>query len=120
MGNIDLSNKNLTKLPKNLPKKVNNFYCSHNLLTNLKGCPEIVTGGFYCNNNILTTLENGPKEVGEFVCFENSNLLLYEIIKYILKTDNNGRIFSNYDDYLLNKINKNKNDYREIIRIIFK
>jgi hypothetical protein len=121
MKDIKLSNKDLTKLPKDLSKEVvGGFDCSYDQLTSLKGAPKKVNGFFNCNYNRLTTLEGGPKYIGRwFSCEDNPNLSLFEIIKFILNSEIKGKIFSDYDDEVLNKINKNKKDYRKIIRIIF-
>ena len=51
-GDINLSGKNLTELPKDLPKKITgSFYCSNNKLTSLKGSPTSVGEDFYCHKN---------------------------------------------------------------------
>ena len=49
------------------------FYCNHNKLTSLKGCPEYVGGDFHCHNNYLTSLEYCPREIKgrSFSCYEN-------------------------------------------------
>ena len=120
MKNIDLSYKNLIKLPRNLPNKINcSFYCDHNQLTSLERAPQIV-GSFYCYNNQLTTLEGAPQEVGgDFYCRNNPNLSLQEILKYLVKAKIKGNIGSDYDDKLLNRFNKAKTKYEKIM-LVFK
>lgn len=71
-GSIDLCCTNI----KNLAIKFNivsgNFDCSHNQLTNLKGCPTYVGSIFDCSNNVLLTLQHGPTTVGlDFDCRHN-------------------------------------------------
>ena len=92
-GDVDLSSKNLTKLPikfgviigyfscddnqltslEGAPQFVGSyFYCHNNKLTSLKGAPQEVSGDFYCHNNKLTTLEGAPQKVGNsFYCYNN-------------------------------------------------
>jgi hypothetical protein len=64
MKDIYLSNKNLTKLPKDLPQEIDgNFNCGNNKLITLEGSPQKVGapkevgGGFSCPKNKLTILE---------------------------------------------------------------
>jgi hypothetical protein len=93
-GDVDLSYKELDKIPIKFRNVIGNFYCYHNKLTSLeggpesvgghfycdnnnltslKGCPESVGGDFYCSNNNLTSLEGGPKSVGGgFYCYNNN------------------------------------------------
>jgi len=73
-GNVDLDNKDLTKLPIKFRNVSGYFFCSSNKLTSLEGCPETVVGGFYCSDNNLTSLEGGPKTVGGDSNFRNNNL----------------------------------------------
>jgi hypothetical protein len=118
---INLQKQNLTKLPKNLPENVGGFDCSHNLLTTLGGCPKKIDSSFDCSYNKLTTLEDGPEKIGNtFYCYNNPNLSIFEIVKFIFKCEIGHGLFTPYNDRLLNNINKNKKDYKEIIRIIFK
>jgi len=92
-GDVDLSIRNLKKLPltfrhvsgnfncynnklitlEGSPQKVEgNFYCSRNKLTSLEGSPQKVEGYFSCNNNQLTSLEGSPQKVeGNFSCDNN-------------------------------------------------
>lgn len=106
---INLSKKNLTKLPDNLPK--------------------ILNGDFVCSKNDITSLEGSPEEIiGDFVFEGNPELKINEVIKYILKTDNhikNGRIYyikSVYSYVVFDFLNefKDKKDNHERIKIIFK
>ena len=71
-GGVDLSNKNLDKLPLTFGIVTGVFYCDYNKLSSLEGAPNVVGGDFFCNNNQLTSLEGSPKEVGgDFHCFNN-------------------------------------------------
>lgn len=106
--NINLSNKNLTKLPSNLPESLKeNFTCEYNNLTNLIGAPKKVTGFFNCSNNNLTSLEGAPDYVGGvFNCYGN-NLKISDIIIYLLTAYVN-EIICDYDERFLNKLNNEK------------
>ena len=71
-GDIDLTHKNLTRLPLKFGKVSGHFFCPYNQLTTLEGCPTSVGGGFFCFDNQLTTLEGCPTEVvGSFWCDNN-------------------------------------------------
>lgn len=71
-GNVDLSNKTMTKLPLNFGEVNGFFNCSGCGLTTLEGSPQKVAGDFNCSRNRLTTLKGGPKEVGyNFDCSSN-------------------------------------------------
>ena len=57
--NVDLSNKNL----KRIPKKVGMPFKGHpNKITSLEGCPEIIGGNFNCGYNQLKSLEEIPEK----------------------------------------------------------
>jgi hypothetical protein len=71
-GDVDLYNKNLTKIPFKFRKVTGNFNCSRNQLKSLNGCPSSVSGGFYCHYNQLTSLNGCPSSVdGYFFCYDN-------------------------------------------------
>ena len=71
-GYVNLWRQNLTKLPLKFNKVRGNFYCNHNQLTSLKGCPSEVGGEFHCGINRLTTLVGGPRKVvGDYYCKYN-------------------------------------------------
>jgi hypothetical protein len=71
-GNVDISKRNLSKLPLKFGRVTGGFYCYINKLTTLLGCPMEVGGDFWCHNNQLTTLLGCPKEVGGgFYCSHN-------------------------------------------------
>jgi hypothetical protein len=144
MKDINLSSKNLTKLPDNLPQKViGDFLCHNNKLTTLEASPKIVKGDFMCIKNKLTSLRGGPKKVignfsctynklisleggpkyvgGRFHCENNYALTILEIVKFILSTKIEGRIYSDFDDNLDDDLlnNINKKDNKQKIRLIF-
>ena len=56
-GDVDLSNRGLTKLPVKFREVGGYFYCSHNSLTSLEGAPQEVNGNFYCSHNKLSIEE---------------------------------------------------------------
>jgi hypothetical protein len=71
-GHVDISDKNLKKIPLKFRDVSGDFDCSSNQLTTLEGSPKSVIGGFYCFNNQLTTLRGAPKSVvGGFHCGSN-------------------------------------------------
>jgi hypothetical protein len=71
-GNVNLFNRELTKLPLKFRNVSGDFYCHNNKLTSLEGCPLSVGGGFYCHYNRLTSLEGCPLSVGGgFYCDYN-------------------------------------------------
>jgi hypothetical protein len=71
-GNVNLSFNYLIELPLRFNKVSDNFICSHNQLTSLKGCPKYIGGYFSCYNNRLTSLEFSPDYVdGYFDCEYN-------------------------------------------------
>jgi len=70
---VELINKNLTKLPLNFNKIEGDFLCHDNMLTSLEGAPKIVNGFFDCSHNYLSTLEGAPNYVkGFFNCSYNN------------------------------------------------
>jgi len=72
-GNVDLSDKRLTRIPITFGKVTGHFDCSVNNLKSLSGAPKEVGGNFSCLYNNLTSLKGSPKEVGgDFNCFENN------------------------------------------------
>ncbi len=72
-GDLDLSGRQLHRLPNLLPVAVaGNFYCYNNFLTSLEGAPHSVGKGFYCYSNSLKSLKGAPHSVGgEFWCDVN-------------------------------------------------
>ena len=63
-GHVDLSVKNLIRLPLKFGKVSGHFDCSTNQITSLEGCPNEVGFYFTCNHNQLTSLDNAhPKWV---------------------------------------------------------
>ena len=81
-GNVDLSDRGLTKLPLEFGIVSGDFFCYINLLTTLKGAPKKVGGIFSCHRNNLTTLEFAPKEISSvFCCRYNKLTTLYGPIK---------------------------------------
>lgn len=118
-GDFHCSNNRLTSL-KDGPEYVqNDFYCHRNNLTSLEGAPKEVGGSFYCFENNLTSLKGGPQKIGEdFDIRGNKKLSLKEIGRYIMKVTINGECGSDYDNSVLNSINKN--ELKEAIKEIFK
>lgn len=75
-GDVDLSNRGLTKIPFDFKKVDGSFYCNNNQLISLKGSPNIVSGNFYCyNNQIISSGEINYNVSGNFYC--HNNLVVY-------------------------------------------
>jgi hypothetical protein len=71
-GNVNLFDRELTKLPLKFRNVSGDFLCHNNKLTSLEGCPLSVGGDFLCSRNKLTSLEGSPSSVGGyFWCFDN-------------------------------------------------
>jgi hypothetical protein len=65
----------LKQLPLTFNEVEEYFFCGHNNLTTLEGCPKEVRSRFSCGDNNLTSLEHSPKKVGEdFYCSENIHI----------------------------------------------
>jgi len=96
LGDIDLSYKNLTKLPDLSSVIVKGrFSCSNNHLTSLNGAPQSVGGNFSCANNQLTSLEGAPQAVrGNFCCYSDQ-LTTLEKAPHIVRGN-----FDCYDNHL--------------------
>ena len=75
-GNVDITKKELSKIPVNFNKVSGDFMCYYNKLISLKGCPIEVGGDFNCHTNQLTTLEGGPKIVKGDNYYCKSNKLM--------------------------------------------
>ena len=71
-GDVNLSRKDLTKIPFRFGKVSGYFACSDNKLTSLEGCPKEVVEYFTCSFNKLKDLIGGPQEVGgDYYCYSN-------------------------------------------------
>lgn len=71
-GTVDLSFKNLTKIPVQFGVVKGDFNCSNNKLLSLDGSPKSVGVSFFCHNNHLTSLAGAPRFVGKaFICRNN-------------------------------------------------
>jgi hypothetical protein len=103
---LDISYKNLFKIPfklnrvtshfncsynrlvtlENSPKQVHgDFNCGFNFLKNLKYGPRLVSGIYLCNNNKLISLEGAPPIVNHFNCSDNK----LKSLDYIPKVKHN-------------------------------
>ena len=56
-GDVNLSDKNLTRLPIKFRHVSGDFYCHDNKLTSLEGAPKEVGGYFYCQHNPVSEEE---------------------------------------------------------------
>ena len=73
-GHVDLSWKDLERMPVKFREITGDFYCPYNRLNSLEGCPKRVGGDFYCDSNNLTTLDGCVEKIdGDFYC-DNNNL----------------------------------------------
>jgi hypothetical protein len=77
-GGVDLSRKNIDKLPLKFGKVTGHFYCNNNQLTSLEGCPTELGGDFDCSRNQLTSLEGCPTEVGGYFSCSGNQLTSLE------------------------------------------
>jgi hypothetical protein len=71
---VNLSYKNIIKFPEfiHFNKIKGSFYCSHNKLKSLKGCPKYVDISFFCDDNELSSLSGGPVSVnGSYIAHNN-------------------------------------------------
>jgi hypothetical protein len=88
-GRVNLYDRNLDKFPDYIQfnKVIGYFNCSHNQLTNLRGCPIEVFTSFNCSYNFLTSLSNCPKVVsnGSFHCHHNEVEFTLSDIKILCK-----------------------------------
>ena len=72
LGDVSISDRELTRIPVKFGRVDGNFGCYNNQLTSLEGSPQSVGGDFWCNNNQLTSLEGAPQSVGGyFDCINN-------------------------------------------------
>jgi len=63
-GNVNLTSRDLTKMPLRFGNVTGDFICRHNTLTSLEGSPRIVGGNFVCSQNLtLGSLKGGPETV---------------------------------------------------------
>lgn len=71
-GPVNMSNRNLKKIPIKFNRCTSDFICSHNKLETLENSPFSVHGNFNCSNNNLTNLKGGPRLVsGAYNCSNN-------------------------------------------------
>ena len=76
-GNVDLTNKSLTKFPIKFRNVTGYFNCGVNELTSLEGSPENVGRNFSCSYNKLKSLKGGPNYVGnDYSCNDNKLISL--------------------------------------------
>ncbi len=70
-GNVDMSRRNLRKIPHQFGK-VGNFWFEENKLKTLENSPVEVSGIFSVSHNRLKDLKGGPKRVGgDYLCAFN-------------------------------------------------
>ena len=89
-GDVFLDRINLKEFPSYIKfnRITDNFYCHHNQLTSLVGCPSQVAGGFYCYYNRLTSLDGCPNQVGvSFYCSDNKVKFAKEDVLKLCKVD---------------------------------
>jgi hypothetical protein len=98
-GNIDLSYKNLTRLP-DLSRAIltESFFCHNNALTSLEGAPRAVGLRFSASSNRLTDLKGAPRFVGEDFSVAFNDLVTLEgapqTVTESFNCDNNPRLAS--------------------------
>ena len=71
-GDVDLSYKNLDKIPIKFDVVTGMFYCNNNNLTSLENCPNEIKSWFNCSSNKLTSLSGIPNSKNVmYYCAEN-------------------------------------------------
>jgi len=74
-GDVDLTSRNLHKLPIVFNHVTGIFNCSNNRLTTLMGSPKYVGHDFICSLNELPNLVGAPEYIGgNFICSHNLKL----------------------------------------------
>ena len=83
-GDVDLSDKGLTKLPLTFNRVIGDFSCSYNnRLTSLEGSPKHIDGYFSCYSNKLINLDHLPEVSGDIYMVNNP---VYWIVKDWIKS----------------------------------
>jgi|ERR1035437_5675189 hypothetical protein len=80
---VNLSFKKLIKIPTYIKFNIvtRSFYCDHNQLTSLDGCPKFIDRDFWCNDNQLINLNGSPSEVtGAFHCYNNVRQFTEDVV----------------------------------------
>ena len=71
-GDVDLSYKNLDRIPIKFNVVTGMFYCNNNNLTSLENCPNEIKSWFNCSSNKLTSLFGIPNSKNVmYYCAEN-------------------------------------------------
>jgi hypothetical protein len=71
-GGVDISKKDLEKIPIHFGIVADYFWCNNNKLISLEGSPKSLNGNFVCLVNQLTSLEGAPISIdGSFHCNHN-------------------------------------------------
>lgn len=71
-GDVDLSNRDLKRIPYKFNTVTGSFDCSGNALTSVLNTPNSVGASFICANNKIVSLEDGPQTVGgTYNCSQN-------------------------------------------------
>ena len=93
-GDVNLSSRNLTKLPLKFRNVSGDFNCHDNQLRSLEGAPQSVGGHFSCYDNKLTSLEGAPQSVGGgFYCINNPVFNIWKLFQDFDKIE----LFNDYD-----------------------
>ena len=88
LGDVDISDREITRIPVKFGRVEGNFDCHSNQLTHLEGAPRSVGGDFGCSNNQLTHLEGAPRSVGgNFYCNDNQLASFKGIPEYSLNEE---------------------------------
>jgi hypothetical protein len=77
-GYVNISEKDLDKIPIKFDIIFDYFYCDNNKLVSLEGSPRQVGAGFYCNINKLKSLNGCPEKVGDIFNCEHNLLFTLE------------------------------------------
>lgn len=85
LGAVNMSYKNLSKIPYKFNRCTSDFNCSHNNLKTLENAPFSIHGSFNCSFNELDTLQGGPKMVNNVYNCSNNYLTTLEGAPFRLK-----------------------------------
>ena len=86
-GNVDLSDKKLSKLPVKFGNINGDFNCHYNQLTSLVGCPKEVGGDFNCSSNNIYRLDFVPNYTEGFYIKDNPFFNVWKLIEDSIEKD---------------------------------
>jgi len=110
-GNVDMSDKELTKIPYKFKYVSGYFDCSENKLTTLKNCPKEIGGQFKCSSNNLKNVKYISK-IKRYV--ESDSYAIYNLkdnplttLQHIPKKIKMGCVYFDWSDDIYKYFNNN-------------